>query len=670
MKFDKILHGGDYSPEQWLDQPDILKEDIEWMKIAHVNCVTLGMFSWSKLEPEEGVYHLDWLKEIIDQLYANGIYTILGTPTASMPHWLTTKYPEVRQVNEKGQRNLPGKRHNFCYTSKVMRDKTRRIDRKLGEMFGNHPAIIMWHISNELGGNFADGACHCEECQGAFRKWLKEKYGTLEHLNNAWWTTFWSHVYTDFNQIHSPVPHGENLLHGLNLDWHRFVTHQMTDFCKWEIESFREYSKLPVTTNFMYFFKPLDYYELQKCVDVISWDSYPFWHKEKDEVPAAVKAAANHDMMRSMKKKPFMLMESTASCINWRTFNPIKRPGMHMLSSMQAVAHGSNTVQYFQWRRGRGSYEKFHGAVVDHKNGNNTRTFRDVTEVGERLEHIGDKIVDTCNQSKVAIIFDWENWWAVEDASGPRLDISYVKTMLKHYRAFWEAGINVDIVNMDYSLEEYKIVVAPLNYLYKEGYAEKVKEYVSQGGNYITTYWSGIVNETDLCFTGAHPLQEVLGVRQEEIDAPGEEFTNTTTYKGITYKTGQLCEIVHTETAKVLSVYEKEFYRGSPVITQNGYGKGKAYYQAAELDQDFLNFFYIECAKEVGIENPLLAELPYGVTASVRKGKEDIIFLQNYNDEKVEFQAIGEWIDKNNEKKLKNVLNLEPFECKVLVKKE
>lgn len=667
MEFEKVLHGGDYNPEQWLDCPEILEEDIRLMKKAHVNCVTLGVFSWAMLEPAEGEYHFEWLEEIIDKLYENGIRTVLATPTAAMPHWMTNAYPEVMQVRSDGGRNLPGRRHNFCYTSVKMREMTRQIDSRLAQMAGKHPGILMWHISNEMGGNFSDSACHCEQCQNAFREWLKEKYQTLENLNKAWWTIFWSHVYTDWSQIHSPVPHGECLVHGLNLDWHRFVTHQMTEFLKAEIATLREHSSLPATTNFMYFFQPLDYFEMQKELDVISWDSYPFWHKRKDEVPAAVKAAAYHSMMRSMKKKPFMLMESVPSSVNWREYNPIKRPGMHMLSSMQAVAHGSNTVQYFQWRKGRGSFEKFHGAILDHKNGDNTRTFRDVTQVGERLENLDELIRQSCNQSKIAIIFDWENWWALEDATGPRLDMDYRKTFVQHYRPFWEAGIDVDVVNMDYALDDYDIVIAPLNYLYKKGYAEKVRSFVEAGGTYVTTCWSGIVNETDLCFTDEHPLHEVLGIRQEEIDAPGPEFRNSITYNGKIYETGGLCEIVHNETAKVLAVYEKEFYKGQPVVTENVYGKGKAYYLAAELGLDFLNVFYKELAKAAGIENPLKAELPYGVTVSERKGEKNLIFVQNFKEENVTVEGIGSFTQADTGELIEGKIELAPFECKVLM---
>ena len=368
-----LLHGGDYNPEQWLDCPEILAEDIRLMKEARVNCVTLGVFSWAVLEPEEGVYEFDWLEEIIDTLGNAGIQVILATPSGAIPHWLSQKYPEVMQVRADGGRNLPGKRHNFCYTSPVMQEKTIAIDEALSERFGKKENVILWHISNELAGNFGDGACHCEYCQDAFRQWLRDKYGTLEVLNHVWWGRFWSHVYTDWNQIHSPVPHGEMTMTGLELDWRRFVTDQISAFCSMERYAVAKHSELPATTNFMDIFKNINYNRLQKELDVVSWDNYPFWHRQKDEVPVAVQAAFNHSTMRSMKKKPFLLMESAPSVINWRNNNPVKRPGMHMLSSMQAVAHGSDSVQYFQWRKGRGSYEKFHGAVLDHKNGSDTR---------------------------------------------------------------------------------------------------------------------------------------------------------------------------------------------------------------------------------------------------------------------------------------------------------
>lgn len=667
----QFLHGGDYNPEQWLHCPDILKEDVRLMKEANVNCVTLGVFSWAHLEPEEGTYDFDWLEEIIDTLGKEEIRVILATPSGAMPHWLTAKYPEVMQTGADLRRNLPGRRHNFCYTSPVMREKTAALDEALSLRFGKKETVILWHISNELGGNFGDGACHCGHCQRAFRKWLKARYKTLEELNRAWWGSFWSHVYTDWEQIHSPAPNGECTVTGLELDWRRFVTEQMTDFCGAEIRAVRKHSALPVTTNFMDLFKNLNYQKLHRELDIVSWDNYPFWHEQKDEVPAAVRAAFGHSMMRSLKKKPFLLMESTPSVINWRNNNPVKRPGMHMLSSMQAIAHGSDSVQYFQWRKGRGSYEKFHGAVLDHKNGSQTRTFREVTEVGARLRAFGEILKGTVNKPKAAILFDWENWWAVEDTTGPRLDLDYPDWVLSHYRAFWEMGIEADVVDMDADLKEYRLLCAPLNYMYRGDWAETLRAFTENGGVLVTTCFSGMVDETDLCFTGRHPLEDVLGVVQEEMDAPSEEFENQFTYRGKTYPARELCEIVHlSEGAEAVSVYERDFYAGSPAVVCNRCGAGKAYYLAARSDPAFLRAFYREVFHEAGLVNPLHTELPYGVTVTERVSPagETFVFVMNFKNEPVCIKGIGRRTDAENGEVYEDSLGLEAFACKILMK--
>ena len=430
-------------------------------------------------------------------------------------------------------------------------------------------------------------------------------------------------------------------------------------------------SDLPATTNFMDFFKGLDYNRMKKGLDIISWDSYPFWHEQKDEVPVAARTAANHSVMRALKKAPFLLMESTPSSISWRNSNPLKRPGMHMLSSMQAVAHGSDSVQYFQWRKGRGGYEKFHGAVLDHKNGTNTRTFRDVTEVGARLAGLSDKIDGTVNRPRAAIIFDWENWWAVEDTQGPRLDLDYVECVLSHYRAFWEKGIEADLIGMDEKLDGYQLVAAPLNYMYKSGYAEKVREFVAGGGTFVTTYFSGMVNDTDLCFVGHHPLEDVLGVVQEEIDAPSEDFENQFSYGDAEYPARRMCEVVHAkEGTEVLSVYERDFYAGCPVVTRNHFGKGEAYYLAAESDISFLRAFYGDMFKRAGLKNALGTELPYGVTVTERAGTDgdgrDLVFVLNFKNEPVCVGGAGKWTDAESGAVYEGRLELGAFQCVVL----
>ena len=260
------------------------------------------------------------------------------------------------------------------------------------------------------------GECHCPLCQKAFRNWLKEKYQTIENLNDKWCTTFWSHTYNSFDQIESPSKIGETQLHALNLDWKRFVTDQTADFVKWEIKALRDAgAEQPSTINMMYNFTGLNYYKFADVIDFVSWDNYPTWHKEAETV-TAMDTGMQHDIMRSIQKKPFYLMESCPSATNWQSVSKLKKPGMLQAASLQAVAHGSDSVLYFQMRQSRGASEKFHGAVIDHYGGSDTRVFREVTKVGAALEQL-QEVNGSQNPAEAAVIYDVENRWAVEDLS-------------------------------------------------------------------------------------------------------------------------------------------------------------------------------------------------------------------------------------------------------------
>lgn len=666
-KFPRLLHGGDYNPEQWLRYPDILEQDVALMKKADINCVSLGIFSWAALEPEEGVYSFQWLKNVIDRLYEEGIYTVLATPSAAMPRWLTQKYPEVMTMSSMRVRNIPGCRHNFCPTSPVMREKIQALDTRLAREFGNHPGVILWHISNELGGNNTDGECHCPLCQEAFRKWLRDKYKTLDALNEAWWADFWSHTYTSWDQIHSPAPNGDMEIHGLNLDWKRFCSHQTADFVKGEISAVKQYGNLPVTVNMMTLFRHLDYGKLAEIVDIISWDSYPSWHEEETEIRQASETAFMHDLMRSFKKAPFLLMESTPSVTNWKRINTQKRPGMHMLASFQAVAHGSNSVQYFQIRKSRGSSEKFHGAVIGHDGTENTRTFREVSQVGEVLRKISDRIYPTVNKAEAAVIFDWENQWAVEDARGPVNPIKYADTVLAHYRPFWKRAVTTDVITMEAELSGYKIVTAPLAYMMKKDFAERIHKFVSEGGVFVTTYWSALADENDLCFTGVIPglISDVLGIEEEEIDAVTPCRKNRISYNGKSYRVGAIRDVVRLSGAQSIGEYEADYYKGKPAVTLNSYGKGKAYCICSENEEAFLDDFYSDLIKEYGVASNWEGQLPFGVTVSRRSGKEAFLFIQNFNEHEVSLDLPREYLTVSGEK-LSGSLSLRPFQCLIL----
>lgn len=638
-KLPKLLHGADYNPEQWLDYPEIFEQDLTLMQEAHVNVMSVGIFSWAKLEPEEGVFDFAWMDTVIDRLYENGVSVFLATPTGARPTWMSEKYPEVLRVSETRVRNLHGMRHNHCYTSPIYREKTTIINQKLAERYSDHPGVIGWHISNEYGGE-----CHCDLCQAAFRDWLKEKYQTLDALNQAWWTTFWSHTYTAWSQLESPAPHGEQFVHGQTLDWKRFVTDQTLDFFRHEVKPLKAKNQaLPVTANFMELFEGLNYDKFKDDLDIVSWDSYPTWHNATDDQEVAAYTAMNHDWFRALKDgQPFLLMESTPSLTNWQPLSKLKKPGMHRLSSLQAVAHGSDSVQYFQWRKSRGSSEKFHGAVVDHVGHSQTRVFKEVSDVGQTLEQLTE-LAGSSVKPEVAIIFDTENRWAINDAEGPRnAGVYYERTVLEHYRAFWEQGIPVDIISEDRELSPYTLVVAPMLYMVREGIGEKIEAFVEQGGTLVSTYWSGIVNETDLTYLGGFPgpLRKTLGIWSEEIDALADNEYNQATAKpgnplqlNGRFKIKELADLAHTETAETLMTYDEDFYQGYPALTKNTLGSGSAYYQAARFDLDFQRVFYKQLAKTLGLTHVWDTALPSGVT--VQKRENDTVrhlFIMNFNN--------------------------------------
>ncbi|MDW6004694.1 beta-galactosidase [Vibrio mangrovi] len=646
-KVNRLLHGADYNPEQWLDRPDILERDIELMKATHCNVMSVGIFSWTSLEPREGEFRFEWLDAVLDRLAEHDISVFLATPSGARPAWLSQQYPSVLRVNSARVKQLHGERHNHCYTSPEYREKVAIINARLAERYSDHPAVIGWHISNEYGGD-----CHCEHCQSAFRHWLQEKYQDLDELNSRWWSKFWSHTYSDWSQIESPSPVGENSVHGLKLDWKRFVTSQVTDFCLHEIQPLKaENPDLPVIANLMEYFYDYDYWKLSQVLDIVSWDSYPLWHKGEDDLALACYTAMYHDLMRSLKNKPFLLMESTPSQTNWQPVTKLKKPGMHLLASMQAVAHGSDSVQYFQWRKSRGSVEKFHGAVVDHVGHVDTRVGREVTQVGHLLSQIPE-VAGSRTSAEVAIIFDWESRWAMDDAQGPRnAGLFYEQTVTENYRGFWEQGIACDVIEQLCDFSPYKVVVAPMLYLIKPGVAERIEQFVQQGGIFVATYWSGIVDEDDLCFLGGFPggenspLRRTLGIWAEEIDSLYDEEQvaviaaeqNPLQLEG-EYQARHLCELVHLEGAQALAHYGSDFFSGMPAVTRHSYGKGYAYYVTSRNDLRFQQDFYRGIVRYHDVKPVIPVQLPQGVSVTKRvNADQEFFFVMNFNATPVTF---------------------------------
>ncbi len=634
LNFGKIYHGADYNPEQWKDYPGVIDEDMRLMKLSHCNVMSINIFGWTEIEPAEGVYDFTFLDYMMDKLHENGVKAILATPSGARPAWMSKAHPEVLRTNADRTKNLHGCRHNHCLTSPYYRKKVYEINRRLAERYKEHPALLMWHLSNEY-----SGECHCDLCQEAFREWLKKKYDNdLNKLNHSYWSKFWSHTYTSWDEIESPAPQGEIRVHALTLDWRRFTTEQTASFIENEAAPMKEITPdVPVTANLMELVQDLDYHKIKHVIDIASWDNYPRWHSGNDTRTAQY-TAFNHDIFRSLKSQPFFLMESTPSLVNWYDYNKLKRPGMNKLSSLQAVAHGSDSVQYFQWRKSRGSWEKMHGAVVDHCGHENTRVFREVRDLGETLEKLSD-VAGTNATSEVAVIFEWENRWAINDMQGMSTeDKKYNQTCVDHYVPFWNRGINVDVISSEDDFSKYKLVIAPMLYMVKSGIPEKVEEFVKNGGNVVFTYASGWVDENDLCYLGGFPggkLKDVCGIWAEEIDTlyPGESNAVETT-DGKSYKAVDYCELIHANEAKVLATYKEDFYKGMPAATVNCYGKGKAYYVAFRDCGDFLEQFYGDIAEDLSLAREIANELPEGVTVHTREDDKYVYaFIENYTTE-------------------------------------
>ncbi len=631
--FPHFLHGADYNPEQWLHDRSVWDRDMELMKLANCNEMTVGIFSWAKLEPQEGVYDFSFLDEIIEKIRRNGGKVILSTPSGARPRWMAERYPEVLRVGADGVREHFRARHNHCYTSPIYREKVRAINERLAARYGKNDTVVAWHISNEYGGE-----CRCPLCQRAFRDFLREKYDNdIEKLNLAWWTTFWSKTFTDFDQIEPPGAYTEQGLHGLNLDWRRFVTHQTRDFILNEIAPIRAHCpEKPVTINMMYEFYDLDYHQIAPVIDIASWDSYPDWHST-DNAQIAQRTAFWHDLYRSLKDRPFLLMESTPSLVNWKPYNKLKAPGLDTLSSLQAIAHGSDSVQYFQWRKSRGASEKLHGAVVGHDGTGETRVFRSVQKTGRVLQSI-DEVCGTLTQAKVAIVFDWENMWALDDCQGfANAGKQYRQTCYAYHRVLWERGIDCDIVSPKADLSRYALVIAPMLYLADAQTMENLTRFVAGGGTLYGTYMMATVNETDLCYLGGLPgegMKEVFGILAEEIDTLYPAQRQHAVLGTQEHELCDYCEIIHLRGATALAEYSDGWYSGSPAVTEHAFGEGKAIYQACRDCGSLKEQILTRLLSEAGICGNVPAPLAHGVTAHSRTdGTYTYLFVENYREE-------------------------------------
>lgn len=638
---DSPWFGGDYNPEQWPEA--VWDEDVDLMRRAGVNLVTVGVFAWALLEPEEGRYDFGWLDSVLDLLHENGVKVDLATATAAPPPWLSHQYPESLPVTADGVRLSPGSRQGYCPSSPAYRSAARRLTRKMAERYGSHPAVVMWHINNEYGCHVS--RCYCDESAAAYRRWLEAKYGTIDALNTAWGTAFWSQSYRSFEQILPPraTPAFPNPTQALDFD--RFSSDELLACFLEEKAVLRELTPdIPVTTNFMGTFRQLDYWTWAPHVDVVSDDLYP----DPADPDAARGAAMARDLMRSLGRgKPWLLMEQSTSAVNMRPANVPKAPGQMRALSYQALARGADGILFFQWRQSAAGAEKFHSAMLPHA-GTETRIWREVEALGAELATLGS-VLGTRTRAHAALVFDWDSRWAIEQTGLPATS-SYLALASRWHSALTEAGLTVDLTRGDEDLTGYPIVIVPSLFAMTDAQAAAIDAAASAGSTVLVTSQTGIVDQDLRVRLGGYlgHLQTTLGVWIEEFwplggawarpggipVAPESTVVPTVPVCGDIFgedgATGiEWSESIHVRDADVRAVFEDGHLSGSPALTRKARGAGAAWYLATRLGREDTATLVAHLIAESGLEvRTPVAGGEHGFVETVQRG--EALFVINH----------------------------------------
>jgi beta-galactosidase len=627
------------------------------MREAGVNLVTVGVFSWALLEPKPGRYEFDWLDRVLDLLAENGIFVDLATATASPPPWLAHCHPNTLPVTRDGVTLWPGARQHYCPSSDPYRRAAAAIVERLAERYADHRALALWHVNNEYGCHVA--GCYCDRSAAHFREWLRARYSSLDALNDAWGTAFWSQRYGDWDEIVPPrsAPAWRNP--SQELDWHRFCSDALLELFAMERTILERLSPgVPVTTNFMRFFKPCDYWKWAKQVDFTADDLYP----DPADAAGARERAAAADLMRSLRGgAPWLVMEQAPNAINSRRRNVPKHPGQMRLGSYQSFARGADGIMFFQWRASKAGAEKFHSGMVPHA-GTATRTWREIVQLGTELGRLG-AVLDTRVSAEVALAFDWESWWALEVASKPSHDLLLLDQVTLWYRPLWERNLAVDFVHPEGDLSRYRLVIAPNLYLVSDAAAANLERFVERAGTLVISFFSGIVDERDHLRLGGYPapFRRLLGIVVPEFWPHAEGETGTVMLDGERYSCELWSDWIELEGAEPIAVFADGWLAGRPAVTRNG----SAWYAGAQLDAAAMDALVAKLLVESGVTSALAA--PPGVEAVRREGEgRSFLFLLNHNAREAKVEIGSVFRDLLSDQECAGTVTLEPFGVAVL----
>jgi len=627
----RLAFGADYNPEQW--PREVWEEDVRLMREAGVNVVSVAIFSWARLQPTADTWDFGWLDEVMDLLHAGGIGVDLATATASPPPWLTTAHPEILPVTATGETLWPGARQHWRPTSPVFREHALRLVREMATRYADHPALVAWHVSNELG-------CHnvydySDDAARAFRDWLRARYGTLEALNHAWGTAFWSQRYSAWEQILPPRLAASHPNPTQQLDFKRFSSDVLKDYLRAERDLLKEITPdVPVTTNFMVMgeTKGMNYADWAEEIDFVSNDHYVHpGPQSRDELSFSANLTSG-----IASGRPWFLMEHSTSAVNWQPVNVAKRPGELARDALLHVAHGADAVCYFQWRQSAAGAEKYHSAMVPHA-GADSELFRAVAALGDTLKTLAPVAGSTRESAKVGIVFDWDSWWASEQDSHPTSLLNYRQEGLDWYSALLALGVRADLLTTKSDFARYDVLIAPVLHVVPAELAKELTRYAEQGGHLVTTYFSGVVDQNDHIWLGGYPgaLRELLGIRVEEFGPLlADESVSLDDGSTGTLWTDRIT--LADDRTEVLARYDSGNQAGRPAVTRRTAAAGSASYVSTRLGVAGLTALLPRLLEPAGVHSELPAEARGRVELVVRRNDQDqFLFLVNRTDDTV-----------------------------------